>query len=624
MNKPGARVVPLVLCAIVVAAESGCATRSMTIAEDGVPMATIVTSSDSEETLRAVKELQVYIEKMSGAKLPIASSASTDGNLILVGRMPEVDKLIPDLDQHDLGPDGFVIRQLPKKLILTGQSDGFIHPSLGRFRGPTDCGTPNAVYSFLESLGCRWYMPGEDGEVVPHRPTITISNADITSKPDFDARWIGIWTRDGKPYEDFLLWRARNRISHNTYFHMHAISPAVFPDAASHPEYFALIDGKRKISGVSALCFSNPDVIDILSKNIIDIITKQPPYWRSYTLGQADGGSDSWCKCDKCIALYGDTTFTYTTGQQARVVGRGPSDEPVYNASNGYLTMVNAIAERAEKVNPDVLLTYYSLYNIPGLPTVKPRDSVLPVICHLAPGHEFWRRAALHWAQISKHLYYYTYMGYRLDIPRFDIVDDIRWCHEHKGIAMYLENDAFTPINMVAMYLASKALWDTDVDAKQVLTQFYVNYFGAGATPMRKFLETFDRLTSGTDSGYDLVLKYPDALNAEMAATCRGYIDEARRGARRPVVQRRIDSMSRYWGATELHITADEAMAKWKQDKNDENMKATRRAYSDAVNYISSVENEFNLTGRIALFTHEGYNADLAELNEWDKAQVRP
>ena len=65
-------------------------------------------------------------------------------------------------------------------------------------------------------------------------------------------------------------------------------------------------------------------------------------------------------------------------------------------------------------------------------------------------------------------------------------------------------------------------------------------------------------------------------------------------------------------------------MAKWKQDKNDENMKSTRRAYSDAVDYISSLENEFNLTGRIALFTHEGYNADLAELNEWDKAQVRP
>ena len=144
---------------------------SMTIVKDGKPAATIVTVSDSVETKGAVKDLQAYIEKMSGAKLPIASSATTAGNLILVGRMPAVDKLIPDLDKYDLGPDGFVIRMLPGKLIVTGKTDGFIHPSLGRFRGPTDCGTPNAVYSFLESLGCRWYMPGEDGEVVPRKRT---------------------------------------------------------------------------------------------------------------------------------------------------------------------------------------------------------------------------------------------------------------------------------------------------------------------------------------------------------------------------------------------------------------------------------------------------------------------
>ena len=599
-------------------------TCSMTIAEDGVAMATIVTSSDSEETLRAVKDLQRYIEKMSGAKLPIINSAPLEGNLILVGRLPEVDKLVPDLEQYDLGPDGFIIRQLPDKLILSGKSDGFIHPSLGRFRGPTDCGTPNAVYSFLGSLGCRWYMPGEDGEVVPHKPTLTISDADITSKPAFDARWIGIWTREGKSFEDFRLWRARNRISHNTYFHMHTLSPALFPDAASHPEYFALVDGQRKVGSTSAVCFSNLDVIDILSKNIIDIITKQPPFWRSYTVGQADGGSDSWCKCDNCIALYGDKKFTYSTSEQARVVGRSPSDQRVDNVANGYLTMVNAIAERAEKVNPDVLLTYYSLYNLPGRPTVKPRDSVLPVICHLAPDNDFWRREVLHWADISRHLYYYTYMGYRLDFPRLDIADDIRWCHQHKGIAMYLEHDSFTPINMVAMYLAAQALWDTNVDSDQALTEFYVNYFGASEAPMRQFFETFHRLTRGTHQGYDAAYKYPETLNVEMAATCRGYIDQAQRRARQPVVRRRIDSISRYWRATELHVAAQDAIARWKQEKTVENMHATRSAYATAIDYIDSVAEEFSLQARIPLLNHEGYNSDLQELNAWDKARKQP
>lgn len=591
----------------------------MTIVSNGRATATIVTTSDSEQTRLAVKDLQHYIEKISGGRLPVSDDPAVSGNVILVGRMAAVEALVPDLDDRDLGADGFVIKLFADQLVLAGQSDGFIHPSLGRFRGHTDAGTPNAVYAFLEGLGCRWYMPGDDGEFVPRQATITVSNLDVTSKPDFDGRWIGIYTRTGKPYEDFLRWRARNRISHNTYFHMHNLSPAQFPDAASHPEYFALVNGKRSTGSAAAVCFSNPEVVDILSGNLIDIITKQPPPWRSYTLGQADGAADGWCQCDGCVALYGDEKFLYPTSQQARVVGRGPSDTPVYNAANGYLTMANTIAERAEKVNPDVRLTYYALYNIPGRPTVKPRDSVLPIVCHLAPDHEHWRRDALHWAAISKHLYYYTYMGYRLDVPRFDIVDDIRWCHANKGIAMFLENDAFTPVNTLAMYLASRVLWDTDIDAPQVLEQFYANYFGAGAAPMKKFFETFNHLTAGVDSGYDLVLRYPDAMDTAVVAACRDHITEARRLARQPVVVRRIDAMGRYWRATELHVACQDAMARWQQDKTEANMRTTRDAYAKAIAYISEVEGEFAIQGRIALLNHEGYNEDLAAMNAWER-----
>ncbi len=618
----GVLIRPLMLFAISISI--GCTVettaRSITIAERGTPMATIVCTSKSEQTRLAVQDLQHYIEKISGARLPIADAPPADGNAILVGRMPEVERAVPDLDDLDLGADGFVMRLRPGRLILTGQSDGFIHPSLGRFRGHTDAGTPNAVYAFLESLGCRWYMPGEDGDYVPRRTTLTISDVDVVNRPDFDSRWIGIWTRSGKPYEDFLRWRARNRISHNTYFHMHAILPALLHDAGAQPDWFALVDGKRTTEGAATVCFSNPQVIDFLSNHMNDIITKQPPFWRSYTVGQADGSSDGWCQCDNCRALYGEQMFTYPNTEMARVVGRAPSDRPVHNAANGYLAMVNEIAKRAEQVNADVLLTYYALYNIPGRPTIRPRDSVLPVICHLAPGNEPWRREALHWASISKHLYYYTYVGYRLDFPRFDIVDDIRWCREHKGIAMYLEHDAFTPVNMVTMYLGARAMWNADVDAGEELVGFYGNFYGAAEAPMRQFFETFDRVTRGPEDGYETAYAYPDALDAALIATCRGYLDEAGRLAQSPVVRRRVDSMSRYWRATELHVAAQDAMARWKADRTVENMKATRRAYEQVVNCINSMENEFSMTGRIALFTHEGYNEDLKEMNEWEKS----
>lgn len=97
---------------------------SMTIVEDGKPMAAIVVSPDANEVVKpAVADLQAYIEKISGAKLLIADSPDVPGNLILVGRMPAVDRLIADLDEYDLGHDGIVIRLFPGTLVITGQSD---------------------------------------------------------------------------------------------------------------------------------------------------------------------------------------------------------------------------------------------------------------------------------------------------------------------------------------------------------------------------------------------------------------------------------------------------------------------------------------------------------------------
>ena len=583
---------------------------SMTVTRDGEPSATIIMPPDANDVLKeAVQDLQMYIEKISGAKLPIVdSSQSPEGNLILVGRTPAVEKLIPDLDTRDLGHDGFVIKSLSGKLILTGTSDGYIHEDLGWRRGPTDCGTPNAIYYFLESLGCRWYMPGKDGEVIPRRPTVTVS-LDITGKPDLAGRWIGSSAAQmigREVYADFLRWRVRNRTSHNTYFHMHSMQNGLLSKEkyfADHPEYFALVEGKRQGGTMAHPCLSNPAVAETVSREVIDIMTKYRPWMRSYALGQCDTGG-GWCECEKCQVLYGDKISTH-------VFERGMSDKPVPNVANGYLKFVNAVAERTEKVNPGILLTYYALYYIPGFPQVKPRDSVLPVMCSITPQNDAWRREVLKWEKISKHLYYYTYMGWRLDFPKFRIVDDIRWCHRHKGIAIYMEHDAHSPVNTVALYLAAKAMWDVEADSEALLAEFYRDYYGPAAEPMRMFYETFDRVTKEVSSKNDWVHVYPDSLTPQVARTCRQYITTALDMADRPVVRRRIESMLRYWRATELHVKAQQALGRWRKDKTDENNKAAREALIRTIEYIDSVKDEFALTVRIGILKH-----GLAELKK--------
>jgi hypothetical protein len=84
--------------------------------QDGRPAATIVISNSPTENARtAAYELQKYIEKISGVKLPVASdSNSLSGCLILVGQSKLTDGVpnlkIPSGRTKNLNEEGFVIR----------------------------------------------------------------------------------------------------------------------------------------------------------------------------------------------------------------------------------------------------------------------------------------------------------------------------------------------------------------------------------------------------------------------------------------------------------------------------------------------------------------------------------
>ena len=572
--------------------------RSRTLVFDGKPMAMITVAPDAPDTVRdAVRDLQAYIEKMSGARLPIEHSGQGPEYRILVGRMPAVEQCVADLDTYDLGHDGIVVKSFPNRLVLTGQSDG----SSSRWTGQTDCGTPNAVYYFLETLGCRWYMPGEDGEVVPRKTTIEVPALDVVSKPDFLSRCIGGWAAarvNEKVSEDFQVWTKRNRLGKNRYHEGHSLLGLLNPKEyfESHPEYFSLIDGERQ-SGYAQACTANPQVVRVVSQNLHNMVKDRPKQgWRSYPVGQND--NSRWCQCERCTVLDGDKMFTYGQIEGARVIGTGSGT--YRNIANRYLIFVNEVAQGYERLYPDGLVSYYAYYCLPGFPQVKPRDNVLPVMTH------FWdsdasRKMITLWAGISRHLYYYGYVGYKISLPKFGIVDDIRWCHGQKGIGMTFAEDEHSPLNMVTCYLIARAMWDVHTDTNEVLEEFYEKYYGAAGKPMRMFYETFDAATREMTREWDIHAHYPESLTSKVVARCRSYLTQAMGKAPDPVGKRRITSMSKYWRVVELHVTAQNAMARWREATTTAHNKAARTACRDLMNYVRSVSDVFHCPQRIYL-----------------------
>ncbi|MBD3291624.1 MAG: hypothetical protein GF393_01765, partial [Armatimonadia bacterium] len=95
----------------------------------------------------AARELQSYVERISGATLPIVAEedAAGGGFSFVLGATNAADAagIVPDEDA--MGRDGFTMRSEGDALVI---------------RGRNDLGTLFGVYELLERhLGVRWYMP---------------------------------------------------------------------------------------------------------------------------------------------------------------------------------------------------------------------------------------------------------------------------------------------------------------------------------------------------------------------------------------------------------------------------------------------------------------------------------
>ena len=179
-STPPFRLVSLLLLAFV--AWTIPAQADLTLVEKGRSLYRIVLATNALPAERyAAEELQRYLERISGAKLPIVSDADKPSrHEILLGDNARLRMLKPaeawlprgaellraspakpsaGVDFAQLGPDGFVLRTEGERLIIAG----------GKPRG-----TLYGVYALLEEkLGVRWFTP--ELEVVPKRETITLA-----------------------------------------------------------------------------------------------------------------------------------------------------------------------------------------------------------------------------------------------------------------------------------------------------------------------------------------------------------------------------------------------------------------------------------------------------------------
>jgi Domain of unknown function (DUF4838) len=565
----------------------------LAIVQDGKPLARIVLGDDAVPVAEfAAKELQTYIQKSTGATIPIVKALSDDGAVeIVIGD----SKVSQSLGVHakGLGRDSFYIKTIGKRIIILGKD----HPTetienrflinVGRNPNGYEHATLFGVYEFLERfLGVRWYLPGDIGEVVPKTETLSIPIVNIVERPNKIGRFVhvgyGADDRDDPPptsksggYRPALegeekaafhkrrgLWFLRMRNQTQLMSGAPHTMPILISKkqyGKSNPEFFATgKDGKRNFGHH---CYTNPGTIKTLIRQAEGCFAGKP----ASDFGLTDWGSMSIdCGLGKAFHITPSDGYVPCLCERCKAFRASCGPEVVNIEEELVWTTIIKVANSVGKTFPDCYISV-SGYGPLGAPPIQkiPLNIFVGPTAVTGPYSEF--RAdmmkeelrVLNWwgdalaPQQSGGFYHYAvracyengrYFWHKSicgSIPRAIASCYKRYADRGIGTYFYLLSHrmAYDHLNVYVFY---KYHWNPNRDIDALLDEYYTLFYGSASAPMEKFFEEvetkfrevlqLDKSTSGTHPSVDNPADiWEKVYTRKVIIRWQGYFAEAAR-----------------------------------------------------------------------------------------------
>lgn len=514
------------------------------LVKDGQAQAEILLPEAPTRSQRlAARELQTYLEKISGAQLTIGqtpvgeqpirihigeSAATrelgvTTGDLrygayrivsgkdwlVFVGDDTDFVPIEPWARSYQDLRSGDMRREWD---TVTGAHYGYPHSQLHKHHyGPNRLfGTPdqpiadkdgniymwtydergsyNGVCAFLRDLGVRWYMPGEVGEVVPELTDIALPQVDRTVRPDFPMRVLNfrasVYGHDAMMY-GFRLG-TRQPFGRQA---AHGLATLVAHPlvAEEHPEWFALYGGERQNTDSRAskrqLCLSNPE---LLQAAIHFAQVQFDHYDMDVVSIWPPDGYTAMCQCALC------------EGKESPELGeRG-------RLSNYVWDFVNEVAKELQKTHPDRLISNgaYGIYTEPpsNIDKLEPNIQVIIVGARRLtdPDKERLRELRQAWSEKTDNLLEnfenYPFTGRGFYVPAYDpgLFEEINemkdsFRGEDIWITMDFSDDAIG-YNHFLLYFTAHMYWGgKEADPQAMFDEYVRLFYGPVAGEMGAF-----------------------------------------------------------------------------------------------------------------------------------------
>ncbi len=409
----------------------------------------------SKEYPRAAGILAEYLRKITDAVFKIQETTTVNPNIVL--------------KNVDHGASGFCYRIYDKDIeIEAGSEQAMVY----------------AVYDWLERIaGCRYYS--RSYEYIPFDANLTVCFEEYHFSPVLEYREILYRDYSDPDFAEKHKMTPSSKRDENWGFWCHSFYTLCPPEEYfdEHPEYFALYEGKR-VGENAQLCLSNPDVFEIVLKNLKKHMAEKPDakYW---SVSQNDNAA--YCQCEKCREM----------------------NERDGSPIGSVLNFVNRIAEHF----PDKVISTLAYWYTRKAPAVtRPGDNVHIMLCNIEANRGLpietdeksagSRQELLDWKEICQNVFLWDYcIQFRNLVSPFPnlrvLGPNIRFFVENNVRSLFSQcnREIGGEFHELRGYLLAKLMWDPYINEREVMIDFLNGYYKQAGP---------------------LILQYIDLIHAEM------------------------------------------------------------------------------------------------------------
>ena len=433
------RIVALLCCLLLITAK---ATAQFVLVRNGAPAATILCADNSKETEEAAQLLNLFVERISGATLPVAHGSRAQKAVVIGGKSARV------------GENGFDITATRSGIVIrTGGGKGAVY----------------GVGELLEQyLGVDYYA--KNVYSLEKRKTITVPAFRTRQTPVFQYRQTNTYGNEDPVYRQFLRVDDPSEVFAGNLW-VHTFNPIVPVQqyGASHPEYYAMIDGKRVVEPSSQWCLTNEELFQLVVHKVDSICRKHPG--KSMLSVSQNDGVDRYCRCPKCNKVAEEE------GAQ----------------SGAIIRFVNRLAQRF----PDkTFSTLAFLYSMDPPKRTRPLKNVNIMLCSfdarrhnvITDNHygKLFYNALEGWSAITDNIFLWDYgISFEhllMPFPNFHILQpNMRIFREHGAKMLFSQcnGEPATDFAELRGYVLSKLMWNPERDLDSLVHKFMSGYYGA-------------------------------------------------------------------------------------------------------------------------------------------------